>query len=371
MKKKSFSIVSSTLFTYLIMLLIFICVRIFFLYAQLPFSDNVSDIITTIVVQGLLMFGLPIFLYSAFRGQSRKATFAEYKYNKISLSPVLLCVVIGALCYFLNTFVASFFNTVIKLVGFENLPTNSAITTVDYSFGTFLVQIMTVAILPAICEETAHRGLLLNGLSRLGVVKALMLSSIMFGLMHLSIQQFFYTTILGFIIGLAVVISQSIWPGVIIHFMNNFLSTYFTFAAANNWPGASIPQTLTAYLYSGGGGLSFLLSTIIFLSVLVILIVLLFFSLLKQTRFKKVGKMMSDIAQINQEMQANPSMDPNLMTLYMLNQFATQYGTNEQLIFTHLEKKDKKLSGLQRVMLVGIIVMGAFVTMSTFIWGVV
>lgn len=371
MKRKQFSVESSTLITYFIMLLLFICVRIFFLYVELPLSSNASDVVITIFVQIGLMFCFSVLVYSALRKEKPKLVLRQYNYSKIGFKPIILCVLLGFLCYFLNLFVANFFNTIISLFGFENLPTYSSSSATDYSTTTFIVQIFTIAILPAICEETAHRGLLLNGLSRLGVVKALVISSVLFGLMHLSIQQFFYATVLGFIIGLAVVISRSIWPGIIIHFMNNFLSTYFSFANANGWPFHDFTQSISSIIYSGDNIISFFLTSMLVLGVLIMLIVITFASLLKNTRIRKVQDMIEEIKSINQNVEGGSVSDENLLALYTLNQIANQYGGMQNMIFTDLEKKDLKLSGFQKVILIAIIAMGAFVTMSTFVWGVV
>ena len=115
-------------------------------------------------------------------------------------------------------------------MGYESAPTVSNAVSGDYSILSFIVNVLLVAILPAVCEETTHRGLLLKGLSSLGIRNSVIISSLLFGLMHLNINQFFYATVLGFVIALTVIISKNIFPAIIIHFMNNFLSVFFDFA---------------------------------------------------------------------------------------------------------------------------------------------
>ena len=46
-----------------------------------------------------------------------------------------------------------------------------------------------VAVLPAIGEEFLHRGIVLQGIKHMGFKKAIVLSSLLFGLVHFNIQQ--------------------------------------------------------------------------------------------------------------------------------------------------------------------------------------
>jgi len=73
-------------------------------------------------------------------------------------------------------------------------------------------------------------------------MKAVMLSSVLFGLMHLDVIKVFYAAILGYIMALAVLATRTIWTAVIIHFMNNAIGTYIAYAAKNGWFGG---ETLT------------------------------------------------------------------------------------------------------------------------------
>ena len=205
---------------------------------------------------------------------------------------IIVSILIGILCYFLNISIASFFGSIIRLCGYETAPTLATSTTADYSLTAFIISVTTVAILPAICEETAHRGLLLKGFSTLGIKKSIILSSLLFGLMHLNINQFFYATVLGFIIALTAIISKNIIPAIIIHFMNNFLSVYFEFATANNWFGTNVYEFFTSVIYSENF-IQFFITNCLVLLFLIVFIVFLFTILLKETRIKNVQKTLS------------------------------------------------------------------------------
>lgn len=364
----------TTTFVYFFMLIIFVAVRIFFLYIDLPLSDNMLDILSTIIVQGGVMFLMSVGLFSLIKKQKFKTTLKDFGYNKIGWKPILLSILIGIFCYFFNIFVSSFFSTIISLCGYEKAPSFSYVSSSDYSVGTFIIQVIVVALVPAICEETAHRGLLLNGFKGMGIKNAMIISSLLFGLMHLNVNQFFYATILGFLIALSVVLSKSIIPAIIIHFLNNFLSTYFSFASVNNWIFGDTMERLTQFLYGSGNWAGYLIMSILTIGTIVMILVFLYTMLLKETRIKQAQKTLIDIARLNSESSSAYHMgNKNLITLYDLNRIMAQYNIKSlnSMIFTDIESKGRKLSWDEKFALVACILVGAIVTVSTFIWGVI
>ena len=376
MKKRS-PLLLSTLITYFVLLVMFILVRLLFLYVNIESDIAIAffDLGMNILVQVGVMFLLPVFLFSTLRKQKPTQTLREFGYNSISAKSILLCVLIGFVCYFLNLFVASFFSSIIHLCGYEEVPQFAYSSSGDYSLGAFFLQVILVAVLPAICEETTHRGLLLRGMSSMGIMKAVVLSSIFFGLMHMNILQFFYATVLGFIIALSVVISKSILPGIIIHFMNNFMSVYFTFAQANNWVGSGINQFLDGLLFGSSSVLGHLVSVVLSLTVVLGLLILLFVALLKETRVKKVQKMLCEIQAINKEISTYPQNfggNTNLLNLHFLNRIMNEYNIKglETMIFTDLEQKPIKSTPFEKVCMLSCFVLGVLVTISTFVWGI-
>ena len=82
---------------------------------------------------------------------------------------------------------------------------------------------------------------------KLGLKKAVILSGLMFGLIHLNINQFFYATIIGMVLAVVTLYSRSIFPAMIIHFMNNGLNVYFSFAKARGIFGANFYEKLFSF----------------------------------------------------------------------------------------------------------------------------
>jgi membrane protease YdiL (CAAX protease family) len=83
---------------------------------------------------------------------------------------------------------------------------------------------MSVAIVPAFCEEFLFRGLFLTELLPYGRTTAVLGSAVLFGLMHQNLEQMLYATAAGIILALVAMECGSIWGGVIIHLFNNLLS---------------------------------------------------------------------------------------------------------------------------------------------------
>lgn len=83
---------------------------------------------------------------------------------------------------------------------------------------------MSVAIVPAFCEEFLFRGLILPELLPFGRTTAVLGSAVLFGLMHQNPEQMLYATVAGVVLALVAMECGSIWGGVIIHLFNNLLS---------------------------------------------------------------------------------------------------------------------------------------------------
>lgn len=100
--------------------------------------------------------------------------------------------------------------------------------------------VFVIALAPAICEELAFRGFILSGFRHLGHRwRAIIYSSIFFGLVHTILQQSIAACIVGMVIGLIAVQSGSILPAMVFHLVHNsltLLSSRLPADAVNEWP---------------------------------------------------------------------------------------------------------------------------------------
>ena len=85
-----------------------------------------------------------------------------------------------------------------------------------------VLYIISTAVVPAFAEEFAFRGILMGTLRRFGDAFAIITSAIVFGAMHGNIVQVPFAFILGLVFAYVDCKTNSIFPSIIIHFVNNF-----------------------------------------------------------------------------------------------------------------------------------------------------
>lgn len=99
---------------------------------------------------------------------------------------------------------------------------------------------LAAVIVAPIVEEIFFRGFLFQGFRKqYGWIPALLLSSFIFAAAHLDLASFVPTFILGLILGYMYHDSDSVWPGILLHFMINatsVLSIYFIIQFPNLIP---------------------------------------------------------------------------------------------------------------------------------------
>lgn len=88
----------------------------------------------------------------------------------------------------------------------------------------FLISVLSVAVAPALIEEFLFRGVIMGSLLKFGKPLAIFTSAFLFGLVHGNLIQIPFAFMVGLVLGAMVVETDSIWTGIIIHFLNNFIS---------------------------------------------------------------------------------------------------------------------------------------------------
>ena len=132
-----------------------------------------------------------------------------------------LALAIGTSIFSLIFFsqIVTLFDNALSLIGFN--PTD---TIEMNSIGDLLLNVVLLAMLPAIFEELVFRGIIFNGLKdKHSAYNAILISALFFTLMHGSLQQTFYQFILGIILALLMYITENIIYPIITHFTSNFI----------------------------------------------------------------------------------------------------------------------------------------------------
>ena len=105
------------------------------------------------------------------------------------------------------------------------LPPDTANDVLDQAGGSIVITILLVAVVGPVAEEIFFRGFVLAGLlKRFGVRRALLLSSLLFGLFHVDPGAIVPTFALGLVLGWVYLKTGSIWPSMFAHAMHNTLA---------------------------------------------------------------------------------------------------------------------------------------------------
>jgi membrane protease YdiL (CAAX protease family) len=117
-----------------------------------------------------------------------------------------------------------------------------------------VLELVVLAIIPAICEEMLVRGAIARGLSRrFGPVVAVLLSSAYFAFLHLSIARTLPTLVLGGFLAAIVLRTGSLVPAILIHALNNGAALLLAHPAFAGVMGAISGQPLVALAVAAAG----------------------------------------------------------------------------------------------------------------------
>ena len=106
-------------------------------------------------------------------------------------------------------------------LGVEKLEYLSVLSDDGFGFGW---AVLLICVQPAIFEELAFRGIIQGSLERfLGAREALIVSALMFGILHLSILSLPHLLVMGLVLGWLRLKTGSLLPGMALHFSHNFL----------------------------------------------------------------------------------------------------------------------------------------------------
>lgn len=104
------------------------------------------------------------------------------------------------------------------------------------SWGEFLMAIVIMAFFPALFEEIFFRGAVQNLLERWWKkpLLAVLVTSLFFSVIHISLYLFLSRAVLGFVLGLMYQQSKNLWVNIVAHFLNNTVAVIQLFWISKN-----------------------------------------------------------------------------------------------------------------------------------------
>lgn len=171
------------------------------------------------ILTSILFIGVPFLIsYKALKSKISFTLPYGRPHNKRSFA---LLIVIGVAGSFLANYVVAILASILSAGGLEMV--SPEYTTPETVAGRILY-VIYISVVPAMTEEFAFRGVIMQPLRKYGDKFAIIMSALVFGLMHGNAVQAIFAFMVGIIIGYAVVVTGSLWTGIIIHFFNNFVS---------------------------------------------------------------------------------------------------------------------------------------------------
>ena len=167
----------------------------------------------------LLTMIIPFVIFALFTKIPLKVAFP--------MRPPRPSLAIPAVSLTLGTSVIGIFSASVLMVFFSLMGLSYEVTPIAVPTTTVakILYLISLSFLPAILEELAFRGILMQSLRRHGDTFALIVSAFVFSLFHGNFMQLPNTFLLGILIGFFVLRTDSIVTGMLMHFFNNFIVT--------------------------------------------------------------------------------------------------------------------------------------------------
>lgn len=212
-----------------------------------------TDFNAGILITEFILIFAPVIFYLGYKGYNINKIL---RLNKISFKQAILTPLIVISSYpvaifinFIMIMILSYFGKIIP----NPIP-------LPESSNDFIIGIFVVSLSAGICEEILFRGMLLSSYERLGKLHAILLTGILFGLMHLNIQNLLGPIFLGILFGYLTIKTNSIFIAIIAHSTNNFIAWGLSFLV--NKLSSVLPNTNNTVIIENLSGLKAILTFI-------------------------------------------------------------------------------------------------------------
>jgi membrane protease YdiL (CAAX protease family) len=334
------------------------------------YGEDATDAIATGIIQIIIFLLVPLLVFNFLNRQPMKRTLSAIGFNRPSMRVIGYAFLLGVLCYFFNIFVAYFSTFALVLMGYRFPIGDASFSGITVIMG-LLVGVFIIGVLPGVCEEVSNRGVLMRGLmSKLGVWRAVLLSSLIFGLTHMSIIQAFYATVLGIFMALAILATRSLWTGIIIHFCNNAIGQFFGHARSNDWAVANIMERFFELFMADYGFVFFC----VFGFLMYYLIVNIIHKFARENYKINEQEYFAVFLKNNPEYVSSKIRQGQTVSLEDMARTVDAYtrGLSKfRAIRFYLEgqRKPQKLSALEKTFVFGMVFLGVVVTGMHLVWG--
>lgn len=186
-----------------------------------------------------IIFMVPCVLYVFWM---KPDTVKDISYGAVSFGTILKVIVMIYLLLPMMTFINGVSSIFVD---------NEVVTMLDEtSKNPLWLQLAGMALAPAIVEEFVFRGLIFHGLKKRNPFWAIIISSLLFGAIHMNVNQFLYAFAMGIFFSLITYATGSMWPSTIMHFIYNAQSVILSYVIINYFSDTLDTETVTATITS-------------------------------------------------------------------------------------------------------------------------
>lgn len=242
---------------FFIFVVLFLIFQVILMFLSVFYGSDFIDrnIYSVLLVNQYILILLPVLIFIA----AGKLSFKEVlRLNHPGIIPVFLIILCSLPAYFVASFINSVMVYILQFIG--EIPSQPI--PVPHNYNELVTGLLVIAVSPAICEELLHRGILLKAYEKRGSMRAVFITSVIFGFFHFDITNFFGPIFLGILIGYYVIRTNSIFAGMLAHFANNAIAEMLLFISGEDVnAGKNITitlQELGAVAVYGIGGLGLL-----------------------------------------------------------------------------------------------------------------
>lgn len=181
------------------------------------------NIHTGILITEYIIILLPNVLYLKLRGYSLKEVLGLKSITlRQGIHVFFIMIFAYPIAVFLNYIVAIFVTSISQAVPIGvPIPTN---------WKEYIIGLIVIAITPGICEEVMFRGTVQSAYMKLGAKKAILFTSLLFGMFHFNLLNFMGPFFLGIVLGIIRLKTGSLYGPIIGHTVNNGIAMSIGYA---------------------------------------------------------------------------------------------------------------------------------------------
>jgi membrane protease YdiL (CAAX protease family) len=199
-------------------------VQLVFLLAE---NNKDAYFLFKIMVANQIVFIAVTYIYLSYRkiNPVKSAGFNR----KLNAKQILMLPLITALTLAASAPLAMIFAYILLKTGYVS---DAALPDI-YGLKNFIAAFVVIAVLPPIGEEFLFRNAVMKGLKKRGYVFAMIVSSILFSLMHASPEQLIHQFFVGMVLAFVMLVTGNLLAPMLIHFCNNFFALLLEYTPFN------------------------------------------------------------------------------------------------------------------------------------------